>query len=293
MTASRPYHRPDLGDAGVLAPGRWRWLRALGWMVLMFALVGLVASLPNIAAAHAALPPGTALPLSLVAIAVAYLLYAGLVRWGEKRRPSELAPRPAATELAIGLAVGLGMFALVFTILRLSGLYTLAPGGWTDWPVDIGRDLGTGLIEELLIRLIVFRLVSRAFGIPFGLAISAALFGLAHLANPNASAFAAFAIGIEAGLMLAAFYVLTGRIWMSVGVHAAWNFAQGSVFGARVSGLTDTGSLFVSGPVAGASPLLSGGAFGPEASLPAVAVGVAVAWAVLRASWRQGAARAG
>lgn len=288
-----PHHLPDLGDAGVLAPGRWRWLRALGWMILLFALVGLVASLPNIAAAHAALPPGTALPLSLLAIAVAHLVYAGLVRWGEKRRPTELALRPAALELTIGVAIGLGMFALAFAILRLFGLYTTLPGSWTDWPIDIGRDLGTGLVEELLIRLIVLRLTSRAFGILSGLAISAALFGFAHLANPNATLFAGIAIAVEAGVMLGAFYILTGRIWMSVGVHAAWNFAQGPIFGARVSGLTDMGSLFVSAPASGASELLSGGAFGPEASLPAVLVGVAVAWATLSAARRQGAARAG
>ena len=64
----------------------------------------------------------------------------------------------------------------------------------------------------------------------------ALIFGALHLANPHASMTAAVAIALEAGLMLAGFYLLTGRIWVSIGVHAAWNFTQGWVFGAAAVG---------------------------------------------------------
>ena len=276
------------GDLGVLAPGRWRWARTLGWMVLLFVGIVLITALP--AGLRAALHPAKPVlaTASFVALVLAYLGYAAAVRRGERRMPGEVALRALPRDLAIGLAIGLGMFTLVFASLRIMGVYTLAPGVWDDAFHDVREAIGTGLIEELIFRLVIFRLLMRAFGPWWALASSAAIFGALHLANPHATPFAALAIAIEAGLMLAAFYLLTGRIWMSVGVHAAWNFAQGAIFGARVSGGAETGSLFVSAPIAGSSDLLSGGAFGPEASLSAIVVGSAIFAIVLTAARRAG-----
>lgn len=272
-----------LGDAGVLAPGRWRWLRALLWLAALFVVVALI-GFPGWLQLVWKPSPQVAPAVFMGFAVLAYGVYAALVRFAERRDPDEIALRPLLRELATGLAIGLGMFALVFAILRLRGVYTLAPGNWDDWPNDILKTIATGLREELLIRLVLFRLVWRAFGLWPALLASAALFGMAHLFNPNATWVAAGAIAIEAGLMLAAFYMLSGRIWLSVGVHAAWNFAQGSVFGARVSGMPEQGSLFVSGPVAGSPDWLSGGNFGPEASLPALLVGLAIFLWVFRAA---------
>ena len=196
-------------------------------------------------------------------------------------------PAAIPIDLVLGVMIGVAMFTLVFAILRLTGSYALGPGQWTDWGNDLVKTLATGLREELLTRLVVFRLLMRLCGLWPALAVSALFFGLGHLANPNASMVAAIAIAIEAGLMLAAFYVLTGRIWMSVGVHAAWNFTQGPVFGARISGFTERGSLFASAPVAGAPDWLSGGPFGPEASFPAILVGTAVFVVVMLAARRR------
>lgn len=280
-----------LGDAGILAPGRWRWARALGWMVALFVGAGLLLAVAPFVRHAAHLPVGGTRALSVATIAVVYLAYWFAVRFGEQRRAEEIEPRALLPQLCIGLLIGAGMFALVFASLRLIGVYTLAPGQWSDWGSDVVKTLATGFVEEMLLRAIVFRLLMRAFGVAWALGLSALLFGVLHLLNPNATWFAALAIAIEAGLMLAAFYLLTGRLWMSVGVHAAWNFMQGPFFGARVSGGTETGSLFTSGPVAGAPALLSGGAFGPEASLSAIVVGLVVFVLVWRAA--QGASRNG
>jgi hypothetical protein len=82
-------------------------------------------------------------------------------------------------------------------------------------------------------------------------------------------------------VLLAAAYVLTGRLWFPIGLHAAWNFTEGSLFGMSVSGYnTEPGLL--AGTLKG-SVILTGGAFGPEASIFAVAVCLAVAVLLL---WR-------
>ncbi len=262
-----------LGDSGVLRPGASRWARALGWMVAMLVVLILIVSLQSVV--RAVLPqPSVVLAMAFICTSLAYLAYAGMVRWGERRAVSELALAPALPEIAIGVAIGGGAMATVMALLWLGGLYSFAWGNWSDWAHDIRETLGTGFLEELLARLVIFRLVARAFGIGPALTISAIAFGAAHLGNPHATLFSALAIAIEAGLMLAAFYVLTGRIWVSIGAHAGWNFAQGAIFGARVSGFDAEGSLFHAVPVTGMPNILSGGDFGPEGSAPAILVGL-------------------
>ena len=60
---------------------------------------------------------------------------------------------------------------------------------------------------------------------------------------------------------------LTGRLWVPIGVHLAWNFAQGYLFGATVSGNDLGGSIAVSTARPGMEAWLTGGTFGPEASV--------------------------
>ena len=91
--------------------------------------------------------------------------------------------------------------------------------------------------------------------------------------------------------MLAALYVLTARLWASIGAHIAWNFTQGYVFGANVSGIPLGPSLYRAEPVAGAGPLWTGGAFGPEASWPAMLLGSLAAAAILAWAARRARAR--
>jgi uncharacterized protein len=93
------------------------------------------------------------------------------------------------------------------------------------------------------------------------------------------------AIALEAGVLLAAAYVLTGRLWFPMGLHAGWNFSEGSLYGLSVSGFTPTNAVTV-GKLNGPT-ILTGGAFGPEASIVAVVLCFSVAILLL---WRAAAA---
>jgi hypothetical protein len=66
--------------------------------------------------------------------------------------------------------------------------------------------------------------------------------------------------------------MLTRSLWMPIGLHAAWNFVQGAIFDVPVSGLDEQGLVEarLSGP-----ELLSGGAFGLEASVIAMVIATA------------------
>lgn len=98
----------------------------------------------------------------------------------------------------------------------------------------------------------------------FAVLFSSFIFGMAHGFNPNLTGLALVNI-IIAGIMLSVPYIITGRLAFSVGIHFAWNFFQGGVFGFRVSGISIHGSLIQIQQ--GGEPLWSGTSFGPEGGL--------------------------
>ncbi|MBD8637377.1 MULTISPECIES: type II CAAX endopeptidase family protein [unclassified Stenotrophomonas] len=283
-------HPIQLGDQRVLRPGRFRWLRALAWVVALFVLV--VMSSMSTGQLLGTLLPKTSGPAQLLgyvgSVLVGLGIYALAVRFGEGRRPSEIALRSLLPEVLLGLLLGAAMFAAVMAIMAVCSLYDITFTGPAPAWIAAGKALQAGVIEELMLRAILLRLVWRAFGPWIAFAVSAALFGFGHMPNPNATVFAAVCIALEAGIMLAAFYALTGRIWMSIGVHAAWNFTQGYVFGAAVSGSELGPAIARSTAVPGMPEWLTGGAFGPEASLPGLAVCLAIGALVMWRAWRMG-----
>ena len=279
--------RLALGTRGVLRPGRFLWLRALGWMLLLAVAVQGPALMPlllgRILHVDVALTPA----LLVAILLVIYGGYVLLVRLGERRAADELALSRAPLEFGAGVLAGAGLMGLIYAALLAAGLYQVHRGGTPDWLEHVSGSCATALLEELLFRAVAFRLLARAFGPVVALALSAVLFGAAHLVVPGATLLAAIAVALEAGLLLAACLVLTGRLWLGMGLHAAWNFTQGPILGASVSGHARVDSLLSSAPADGASSFWSGGAFGPEASPLAVLVGLLAFAAIMTvAMWR-------
>lgn len=205
----------------------------------------------------------TALPTVL-----AYLL---LVRGVEQRPVTELAPRRLLPEGALGIVAGLLLFSTVIGVMYLVGSYhvvaTNAQAAWLPALLMVG--LGAGIGEEIIVRGVLFRIVEEGLGTWVALIVSAMFFGAAHIQNPAATAWSSAAIAIEAGLLFGMLYHVTRSLPICMGVHAAWNFAQGTIYGVPVSGLKADGWLVStrSGP-----DWLSGGAFGAEASVIALIV---------------------
>src|SRR5262245_9245216 len=219
--------------------------------------------------------PGILLAIYLVAVAAL-----------EFRRPEELALAKLLPELVAGLLFGTVLFALVMAVLVVAGAYTLTgPTPGPPWqPLSIS--IQSGVAEELICRGAILRLLWLAFGPWWAVAGSSILFGLFHLTNPHADVVGALILILEGGPLLAAPYVLTGRLWASIGVHTAWNFAEDYIFGATVSGWRAGPSLFQAHP-ADAGKIWTGGAFGPEGSWVAVLFCVVAAAGILALAARQ------
>jgi membrane protease YdiL (CAAX protease family) len=205
-----------------------------------------------------------------------------IVRLGDRPR-DDLRAAGALKGTAAGLILGFLLFSTVVGIAALFGVYSITGSGDTR---ELAKDLiGTAILaafmEELLFRGILFRWIEEFAGSWAALVVTSALFGLAHIVNPNATWFSSFAIAVEAGLLLGGAYMLTRNLWMPMGLHAAWNFTQGFIFDVPVSGSAQNGLVAakLSGPT-----LLSGGGFGLEASVIALVIATAAGlWLVWRA----------
>lgn len=229
--------------------------------------------------------------LTLAACAAAVGLYVLLVRLFERRAATELALGPAPRWAAFGAVIGAAAFSLVYALLAAIGVVA-----WGGFQGSAGVEpmllmaIIAGVGEELIFRGVLFRVVEQALGSGLGIVVSATMFGLIHAFNHGATVVSSAAIALEAGVLLAAAYAWSRSLWLPIGLHAAWNFTEGGVFGAAVSGGAGKG-LFAVDFSPTASPLLTGGAFGPEASLVAVAVSLVLSAAFLYAARRAGAWR--
>lgn len=246
--------------------------------------LGLLNLLLVIGAIAAAQPPlrkyagsAGAAVLALLCLAV----YVAASQWIERRAPAELAVNRALPELTTSILGGFALFAAVMAILWVARVYH--PAGW-ETQTQLSRGLflavSAGILEELLFRGLLFRLCSKLLGTWGALLFTAALFGAGHAGNPGATLSSSLAIALEAGILLGAAYAATGRLWIPIGLHIGWNFTEGSLFGMTLSGNSMTSGLLrgsLSGP-----PILTGGEFGPEASVVAVVVCLAAAAYFLR-----------
>lgn len=225
--------------------------------------------------------------LGLAAAVLAPVVYAWVVRRTERRAPSEVAVEGAGAAVGRGMLIGVGMFVFVIVNIAFLGGYRVDGYGSAAGALGlVGFMAAAAVTEELLFRGVLFRIVEERVGTWGALSLTGLVFGLSHLANPHASLWGAIAIAFEAGGMLAAAYAATRTLWVPIGLHFGWNFAQAGIFGNEVSGNGDSKGLLdgvTSGPA-----LVSGGDFGPEASLYAVGAGVALTVAFMWLARRRG-----
>jgi len=259
----------EQGKSGVLASGRWLWLRAILWALLLSTGTMVIFLGTQFLGPWLHLPANSSYVIVLLFPIAAFMLYGFGVQQGERRIATEVLPTPAMLpDLAVGALLGFLILCAMLGSLWALDLYRVE---WHHWQRVFDAFLFdsylSGMLEELMFRAILLRIVARAFGPMWGLGVSSILFGVAHLTH--GTWLAALGITINAGLTMGLLYMATGRLWMSIGLHIGWDFTETSIMG-----VNNSDGLLMSTPMNGRSDILTGGSFGPDASILSLVLGV-------------------
>ena len=252
----------DAPSQSELSPARRR-LRSFRVPVLIVAMAAVlvVTRVLNMLVADV---PILALLVGIGTATAAIACYVWLSRRVEARAAVTELPRAGRwSALGKGFALGFAMFTVAILVIALFGGWDLGWGSFGALVGGFGAMASVAVNEELLFRGVVFRIMSQRFGLPIAFVLSCLIFGFAHAVNGNATVWGLLSIAIQGGSLMTAAYIASRSLWLPIGIHLAWDTAEGAFFGVQNSGTEQPGLLraVLTGPT-----WLTGGSFGPEAS---------------------------
>ncbi len=170
-------------------------------------------------------------------------------------------------DVLAGILLAVVLYAVGFGISLLAGAVEVAGVALnlSTLFISLGFCLLVAITEELALRgFVLERMLQGGVNKFWALFLSAALFSLIHIGNPNFD-FLSFINLLLAGILLGSSYIYTRNLSFPIALHWFWNWIQGPVLGYEVSGnkFCD-GLLTLHLPEAN---LINGGAFGFEGSI--------------------------
>ncbi|OGU58159.1 MAG: hypothetical protein A2V66_12150 [Ignavibacteria bacterium RBG_13_36_8] len=206
----------------------------------------------------------------LVFLILFILMYGLYTRYIERREPLELSFTKFYKELGFGVSIAFGLVGIMVLFMYVLGFYKIGSfGSLNNMSASFVTQMMVGFTEELIFRLILFKLVEEFAGSWIALIVQALIFGFAHITNPNASVWTSTGLVISDLFLFGGAFMLTRRIWLIMGIHWGWNFFQAGVFGMPNSGIDRPSWIepIITGP-----EWITGGAWGIEASYIAIAL---------------------
>jgi hypothetical protein len=167
-------------------------------------------------------------------------------------------------------ALTIGVASVMLLATRMMRVDPTVPGSW--WG-QAGFStvvlLPAAFFEELFIRGYAFAVLRRAGGWRLALIVTSVVFGMLHAWNPGADAESILAV-IVAGFFLGGILLATKSLYAAGAAHFAWNWVMSGALHIAVSGIPSRDPdyrVVETGP-----DWLTGGPWGPEGGLAAVAV---------------------
>ena len=259
----------DPGTSGILASGRLFKIRTTLWAAFLFAIASGFFFASVFGASWLGLHGDWFYVPPIVLPALACWVYVVLVRKFETRGTWEFEMRASLlAEGLIGFLFGGVYITTMWALLWALRLYSIHRGVWTRWFDDMVFDSYiSAVLEELAFRAVLLRIFARLWGVRTGVLLSSLLFGLAHFTH--GSWLGILGIAVNAGVAMGLLYVITGRLWMSIGMHLGYDFIETSVLG-----VGSHHGFLISTPKADDAVWLTGGSFGPDAAIPGMIVGL-------------------
>jgi len=177
-------------------------------------------------------------------------------------------------DLIVGSLIGIFALALATAVATAGGGLTFTISGRAAL-VQVLQTLVfsaalfivAALAEEALFRGYPLQTLVRASFIALGILITSFAFAATHMGNPNLNQSLPYFNLLLAGLWLGVAYLRTRSLWFPMGVHWAWNWALGSLFGLPVSGINDLAPHPLLHGIDLGPAWLTGGKFGIEGGL--------------------------
>ena len=174
------------------------------------------------------------------------------------------------TNFLIGAAGGLASLSIVVGALYIGGYLTF--DGVALHGVSIAlyglvwllAFFMVGMAEETIFRGYLLTTLTRGIGFWPGAVLLSALFAVAHIHNKGENVVGILQV-FTAGLVLCLLLRVTGSLWMSIGFHTTWDWAQSYLYGTPDSAMMMKGHLLITH--AAGNIFFSGGTAGPEGSV--------------------------
>lgn len=185
-------------------------------------------------------------------------------------------------DLLSGISLAIVLYAVGFGVSLLAGAIEIAGVVFNPSSLLISFVffLLVAITEEFALRgFVLERMLQGGVNKFWALFLSATLFSLVHIANPNFD-FLSFINILLAGILLGSSYIYTRNLCFPIALHWFWNWIQGPVLGYEVSG-----NKFCDGLLTLYLPeanLINGGAFGFEGSILCTVLMVAGTGVILK-----------
>lgn len=219
--------------------------------------------------------------LFTVSVPAVLFLFAMLVQ-RRKLRTFGFTSKNALRHYLTGLGAGAAAFAVSILICVLTGTVKIEPAANFNLLAFILIFIGfiiQGNSEEVLCRGYMLVSISRRYPVWLGVIINSAVFAALHLGNPGIGVLPMINLFLF-GFAMSILFLRTGNIWMVSAIHTSWNFVQGNLFGALVSGVNSGSSLFTT-TFTDTGSIINGGAFGPEGGIAVTVVYLALTAAII------------
>jgi len=263
------------GDNGIRAG--WRALIFLVLFAIVIGGVGVAGALLVFRGDPSAYPATSVLPLQEAA-GCAAVIAATFFTARIERQPFGaygFGDRAAVSHAAAGFVTGVVAVALLIGMLLAAGAQTVVPSGVGPQTIAVYGVAWlavfalVAVFEEGLFRGYLLRTLANGMRFWPAAIVLAVIFGALHITNRGEAPLGAVGAGTF-GLVMAYAVRQTGSLWLPIGMHAGWDWAQSWLFGRAASGLLLPGTLLQTHPRGPA--LLSGGSVGPEGSILEYAV---------------------
>ena len=196
---------------------------------------------------HGVMPEGQIASLipfyGYILFSIIAVLYCKLI---EKRSLQDIGLTGRCSDYLLGIGIAVGMLALAVMICLVTGSLSLSG---INGDVSVGGIFFWGLAyiiqgseEEILCRGFLMNTLKKRISVPIAVFISSTAFVVPHLIMTPIldSGLVYSAIGVTNLYLISVLFSIIvlwrKNIWISYGLHAAWNYVLNIIFGLTVSG---------------------------------------------------------